>query len=100
MAICADCSQEMTKLVSCTRGSYEIHGKMVNRLRSPASTDDPEPAVHCHDCGTPPGGLHHPGCDMEECPNDGCAARGLTVSDRAQVITCGCISYGEMDGLT
>lgn len=22
----------------------------------------------CHDCGTPSDGLHHPGCDMEECP--------------------------------
>lgn len=21
----------------------------------------------CHDCGTPPGGIHHPGCDAERC---------------------------------
>jgi hypothetical protein len=97
MAICADCSQEMTKLVSCNRGSYEIRGKVVNRLRFPAQADDPEPSGHCHDCGTPPGGLHHPGCDMEECPNDTCGARSTTMSHRAQVITCGCIAYGDTE---
>jgi hypothetical protein len=25
----------------------------------------------CHDCGAKPGENHHPGCDMEECPNCG-----------------------------
>jgi hypothetical protein len=23
---------------------------------------------NCHDCNAAPGGLHHPGCDTEECP--------------------------------
>jgi hypothetical protein len=31
----------------------------------------------CHDCGTPPGGIHHFGCDSEVCPIDG-----------EQIITC------------
>jgi hypothetical protein len=22
---------------------------------------------HCHDCWTPDGGMHHPGCDDERC---------------------------------
>src|SRR5215211_6963077 len=34
---------------------------------------------NCHDCGTPPGGLHHPGCDVERCPFCGW-----------QVISCDC----------
>jgi hypothetical protein len=25
-------------------------------------------ARRCHDCDVSPGGFHHPGCDMEECP--------------------------------
>jgi hypothetical protein len=25
----------------------------------------------CHDCNTPAGELHHPGCDMDRCPTCG-----------------------------
>jgi len=44
-----------------------------------------EPIAHvgpgkCHDCCTPAGGFHHPGCDMERCPKCG-----------GQLITCGCL---------
>jgi hypothetical protein len=47
----------------------------------------PEWTVHaegCRDCGTPSGGLHHPGCDVEDCPNCG-----------MQAIACDCGSTGE-----
>jgi hypothetical protein len=33
----------------------------------------------CGDCGTAPGDLHHPNCDMEECP-----------LCHQQAIGCGC----------
>ena len=33
----------------------------------------------CYDCGVDPGGYHHPGCDMEECPRCG-----------GQLISCDC----------
>ena len=37
------------------------------------------PEDTCHDCGVRLGGIHHPGCDVEECPR--C---------RRQLISCGC----------
>lgn len=38
----------------------------------------------CHDCGTPPGYLHHPGCHNEVCPK--CLG---------QAIGCGCPEQDE-----
>ena len=98
MAVCTDCGQEMTALVSCTRETYEIRGRAVRRLRFPTD-DEPDWPEYCGDCGAPAGGLHHPGCDMERCPNDNCGARGYTGGDRAQVIVCGCIVYGDVEEL-
>ena len=38
----------------------------------------------CHDCNVHAGGFHHPGCDMERCPN--C---------KGQLISCGCFMSDE-----
>jgi len=40
----------------------------------------------CHDCHVTVGGLHHPGCDVERCPQ--C---------RGQAIGCGCGSTKDED---
>ena len=46
-------------------------------------------AESCGDCGVRPGGFHHRGCDMEECPR--C---------RGQLISCGCdVSESPYDDL-
>lgn len=37
--------------------------------------------TRCHDCGVVDGGIHHPGCDAEECPKCG-----------GQIISCDCWS--------
>lgn len=42
--------------------------------------------ANCHDCRTPQGGLHHPGCDAERCP------RCLH-----QAISCGCRWIGDKE---
>jgi hypothetical protein len=44
----------------------------------------PDDDHRCHDCGTMPGGFHHPGCDMERCPK--CSG---------QLISCGCLSSDD-----
>jgi hypothetical protein len=63
------------------------------KFAGPEFADDPvasqikNPHVdgrHCHDCGTPAGGFHHPGCDMERCPF--CLG---------QLISCGCVGSDE-----
>ncbi len=38
-----------------------------------------EPAYRCGDCGTPRGGVHHHGCDLEQCP-----------ACLSQALMCGC----------
>lgn len=71
-AICNACKQEMKPGVSCTLTHYE--GEVQERVVYPLGEDS-----NCHDCNTPPGGLHHPGCDMERCP-----------ICKGQLITCSC----------
>lgn len=70
---CESCGQEMKDQVSCTLQVYSDTPD-VPRLPYPEDSDG-----NCHDCLTPPGGLHHPGCDMERCPR--C---------HGQLITCRC----------
>jgi hypothetical protein len=77
MAVCTFCEREMTDHVSCTVHALHRAGVAyrVSRTRK-----------GCGDCGAPPGGLHHPGCDMQRCPR--C---------RWQLISCEC-RFDEMPG--
>jgi hypothetical protein len=60
MAICSACKQDMGKHVSCTLKKY-------TDKKNPRIPYDRGEDGNCHDCGTPNGSLHHPGCDMERC---------------------------------
>jgi len=89
MAVCPLCRGEMTAGISCNGDALCIGGKIYEPLpwggerrllRPPGNL----PA--CPDCGTPAGGIHHHGCDQEECP----ACRG-------QAIGCDCHEPGEWD---
>jgi hypothetical protein len=42
------------------------------------------PTNRCHDCDVLPGGFHHRGCDMEECPRCG-----------HQLLSCDCHPYDD-----
>lgn len=70
---CDGCQQEMLNHVACTFQAYSDTPD-IPRVPYPA-----EETQDCHDCLTPPGGLHHPGCDMERCPR--C---------KEQMLTCQC----------
>jgi hypothetical protein len=78
MAICGHCGREMTQEVSCKDDPTVIGGKAYAPLpygeeRYPKRY---KPAPNCGDCGTPLGGVHHPGCDLESCPI--CMGQALT----------------------
>jgi hypothetical protein len=64
MAVCDYCDQEMLRHVPCTLKKYDDFPDRKPRKRIAHEKDWGD----CHDCGTPPGGLHHPGCDVERCP--------------------------------
>ena len=83
MAICSHCGGEMTEGISCLTDPVVIDGRAYapipwgQELR-PRHRYEPE---ECRDCGTPLGGIHHPGCCMERCP----ACHG-------QAIGCDCLT--------
>jgi hypothetical protein len=76
-ATCNDCGQEMAPGTGCVQTQYRIGEDTFDRI------PHHDGGLNCHDCNTPPGALHHPGCDNERCP----ACHG-------QSISCGC---GEPD---
>ena len=71
---CSWCEKEMQDVTSCS-GNPVV--RFPNGKEMPSVPNDKE---RCHDCGVSKGGFHHPGCDMERCPN--C---------HGQIISCGCL---------
>lgn len=86
MAICEACKLEMTsqKTVTCLDVEVEFPGSPPMKAVPYEPIDGGK--KRCHDCYVKPGGLHHPGCDAEECP----ACHG-------QLISCGCLDADEED---
>ena len=82
MAICEFCAEEMQTADSCDVTGIQAEGTTHARLRWGEELRFPgrrRPTERCHDCAVRPGGFHHPGCDMEECPICG-----------DQMLMCGC----------
>jgi hypothetical protein len=70
MTMCTFCDREMNDNISCDIAPYRIGGDVLQpipwgdeRSCSSVHTDHP-----CQGCGTPPGSVHHIGCDYEQCP--------------------------------
>ena len=78
-ASCSYCGLQMNPGVACTHAVYtDLPDGPYDRI---PNGDEP-----CHDCNTPAGGLHHPGCDSERCPR--C---------EGQAIACDCVDSDPID---
>lgn len=89
MAECYLCKQEMTdpRCTGCLDGMMILFSDCVARpIRYGKETRKWEPQERCPDCGVSLGRVHHPGCDMEQCPK--C---------QGQLISCGCLDKDQCD---
>lgn len=80
-SICEYCLRNMLDRVSCTIKTLSIGSELFDRIPF-GHEQDPSPSYSpktCPDCAAPIGGLHHVGCDWEECP-----------ACHAQLLGCGC----------
>lgn len=79
MAVCDYCNREMLDGVSCVAATVDYpDGSKLAPV--------PNGSIKCHDCLCPPGGIHHPGCDVERCPK--C---------KGQLISCRCLRGEDSD---
>ena len=88
MVVCFICQQDMNDVVSCTPEPMLLVAGVFEPVRYGQERDaEPLNGLRpCGDCNCPPGGVHHHGCDMEECPN--C---------RGQAFACGCQEGDDPD---
>jgi hypothetical protein len=81
MATCDICQRNMSEGISCSFDPLIIEGRPFEPIRCGDETGGMFPFVPCGDCRVERGGVHHHGCDLEQCP----ACMG-------QLFSCGCMN--------
>ena len=66
-AICSECGGDMLEVASCALPDIELVDGTYQRIRWGDEKDD-WGSGRCGDCGVQPNGIHHFGCDIEQCP--------------------------------
>lgn len=84
MAICKWCNKDMKQVGTCVESGIEIDNEIYKPILYGQETRANFKSVRCHDCNIEVGGIHHPGCDVEECP-----------ICHFQLISCGCLDEDE-----
>jgi hypothetical protein len=77
MSVCPHCDGEMTMGISCRSDPITIGDEDFEPIRWGDERASRSWVIdfNCRDCGTPPGGVHHPGCCVERCPD--CLSQAL-----------------------
>jgi hypothetical protein len=70
MSVCQVCNGEMTDEISCRYEPIIIDDRAYEPIRwgNERKSKKWTTPDTCRDCGTPIGGIHHPGCCVERCP--------------------------------
>jgi hypothetical protein len=78
VAVCEWCGGEMRSARSCGVDALHVQGSPVTTIRW-GEERGWQATARCGDCGVLPGGFHHLGCDLQQCPM--CSG---------QLLSCGC----------
>ena len=84
MAICEYCGLDMDTARSCVVAALHVNGEEFRlarhgRARARRAAARTGGGAPCGDCGVAASGLHHLGCDLQDCPRCG-----------RQLLSCGC----------